>query len=295
MSAPTLKVLLVEDSGEYARIVEGLLDTDRDCRFDVRTATRLVDAMQRVESEAPDVVLLDLNLPDASGVETLERFTETARDVPVVVLADVEDEALAIEAVRIGAQDGLVKGRVENESLPRALRFAVERHRMQTVLRQQAMEDDLTGLWNRRGFLALAAHHLEVARRTAEPVSLFFLDVDHLKEINDAHGHADGDRALRETADILRGTLRSADLVSRFGGDEFCALLANCSPEAAARVVARLRADVEQRASTPGRTYRLALSVGLGHFDPARPETVEALLRRADHNMYRVKRSRVSS
>ena len=76
MSTSTLKVLLVEDSGEYARIVAELLDTDRDCRFDVRTATRLVDAMERVESEPPDVVLLDLNLPDAKGVQTLERFSE---------------------------------------------------------------------------------------------------------------------------------------------------------------------------------------------------------------------------
>jgi diguanylate cyclase (GGDEF)-like protein len=165
------------------------------------------------------------------------------------------------------------------------------------VLRAMSLRDELTGLYNRRGLLALAEHTMESAVRLRAGFGVLFIDIDGLKGINDAHGHAVGDQALREAAALLRATCRKTDVLARLGGDEFAVLLigredADVTERGASIAMARLNHAFERHAVAVKRPYTLSASIGASHFDPADPSPLELLLERADHEMYATKRFR---
>ncbi len=149
--------------------------------------------------------------------------------------------------------------------------------------------DELTGLSNRRGFLEQGRKLLAEAERGQMPTPLvFFIDVDGMKPVNDDLGHEEGDRLLRDVADLLRATFRGYDLLARLGGDEF-AVLAACGEATGAAVAARLRAKIDQHNERAGRRYQVSVSVGEAVHTPGR--SVDELLAEADERMYRVKRA----
>ena len=152
---------------------------------------------------------------------------------------------------------------------------------------QLALDDELTGLSNRRGFLRLAQKVLDVCARQSVPATVVYADLDDLKGINDRFGHDEGDRAIREAAAMLTTTLRTSDVLARLGGDEFCALLTGTGT--AEDAVERLRVAVEERNARPSTPYRLAFSVGVAAFDPGAPAPIAELLQRADVEMYGAK------
>jgi diguanylate cyclase (GGDEF)-like protein len=156
---------------------------------------------------------------------------------------------------------------------------------------QMATGDQLTGLSNRRGFEVIGPEIMAICTTRSMRATLIYLDLDGLKTINDALGHEAGDRALREFADQLRGVFRGSDLIARIGGDEFAVMLVGEGDPTAIR---RLRDALARRNSEAGAPYRLEASLGVSMFDPATPETLEALSARADAAMYEEKRRRVA-
>jgi signal transduction histidine kinase len=126
------KVLLIEDNLGDARLLELMLEEATTSRYDVTHATRLGDALGLLSDGRPDVMLLDLGLPDAQGLDSVRRARAAAGDVPLIVLTGVDDDAMAAQALQEGAQDYLAKGRIASESLTRAIRYAMQRHKMQT-------------------------------------------------------------------------------------------------------------------------------------------------------------------
>jgi diguanylate cyclase (GGDEF)-like protein/PAS domain S-box-containing protein len=159
-------------------------------------------------------------------------------------------------------------------------------------VRSISVRDELTGLYNRRGFLDLARQQLTIARQMERPALLFFVDLNGMKLINDKLGHEQGDRALVETADVLRTTFRGSDILARLGGDEFVALLMDSHASQLAIFTERVEREIEARNDQPGRAYRLSASIGCAPFDPSQPASVDELLARADALMYEQKRSR---
>ena len=155
-----------------------------------------------------------------------------------------------------------------------------------------ALVDELTGLHNRRGFLLLAEKQLQIALRTGRPDLLLFADLDGMKEINDRLGHEAGDAALRRTAALLRDSFRTSDIVTRYGGDEFLVLCPNTGPEAAPTLIEGLEQQVEDANAGAAVPWRLSLSVGTAAFDPARPATLDELIREADAAMYAAKQKK---
>ena len=152
---------------------------------------------------------------------------------------------------------------------------------------QLALDDELTGLSNRRGFLLMADKVLDVCRRQGVAAALVFADLDNLKLINDRFGHEEGDRAIREMAAILTLTLRSSDVLGRVGGDEFCALLSGKSTGEDA--VERVQFSLARRNAQSSNLYPLELSIGLADFDPLEPMPLTELMDRADQAMYESK------
>jgi diguanylate cyclase (GGDEF)-like protein len=184
-------------------------------------------------------------------------------------------------------------GEDELARLGRALAQTASRLAEQDAeLRELALVDELTGLPNRRAFLQIADHELEVAKRTRSANAVLFVDADGLKEVNDRFGHAAGDAMLRELADILRSELRQADLVARLGGDEFVVLLSRDTSVEGDEIIARLQAEADRRNDAGNHPYRLAFSVGTAVFDPASPVGIDDLLRDADAEMYQRKRAK---
>jgi len=158
-------------------------------------------------------------------------------------------------------------------------------------IRHRALRDELTGLYNRRGFLEISRQQLSLAEQMNRPALLFFVDLNNMKLINDQLGHEQGDRALVETAEVLRVTFRGSDVVARLGGDEFVALLLDGEASQLAVFTERVQRELEQRNADPNRAFRLSASVGGAAFDPKCPESIDALLAKADALMYAQKKS----
>jgi diguanylate cyclase (GGDEF)-like protein len=167
---------------------------------------------------------------------------------------------------------------------------AVKQALLDRELRFLALTDDLTGLFNRRGFFAAATQQLKLAQRNGQNLLLFFCDVDNLKTINDAYGHQEGDLALIRTADALEQSFRGCDILSRLGGDEFVALVPQTSNQGQEIFLRRLEKNLKKSSAAEPR-YSLSLSVGVARFDPKRAVTLGELMVEADKAMYVEKRS----
>jgi diguanylate cyclase (GGDEF)-like protein len=154
------------------------------------------------------------------------------------------------------------------------------------------LTDELTGLYNRRGFTLLAEQEVKKAFRIKRSMLLLFADVDYLKTINDTWGHAQGDLALQEVSAILKASLRETDILARIGGDEFVVLAVDASQESAEIMTDRLQAALQARNQQKDRTYPLTLSMGVALYDPKAPNTVSELIAQADALMYAHKQAR---
>ena len=154
-----------------------------------------------------------------------------------------------------------------------------------------ATADELTGLFNRRGFLSLAEYALLTARRRSEPASLVFIDLDRFKLINDTWGHEQGDKALTAIADVMKSTFRESDLIARQGGDEFIILLANTAQQAANKAMEQLSQNVAEYNQQAGNPWQLAFSWGCVEYDPHEHHSLNDIVAVADRRMYQAKTS----
>jgi diguanylate cyclase (GGDEF)-like protein len=177
------------------------------------------------------------------------------------------------------------------DTLRRTVLCAVRQALLDRELRSLALTDDLTCLYNRRAFLALAGQQLRVARRNGQGLLLFFADADHLKEINDSYGHREGDFALIQAADALERTFRNSDVIARLGGDEFAIIALEASCDNQEVILDRLERNLKT-ATTSENRYQLSLSVGMARFDPRQPVSLGKLIAMADEAMYEVKKNR---
>jgi diguanylate cyclase (GGDEF)-like protein len=198
----------------------------------------------------------------------------------------LRDIATGSEAGIPGANDRRIR-----ELLMRAVRCAAKQCTLQAELGNLALKDDLTGLYNRRGFHALAERQLKLGHRSGRDMLLFFIDLDGLKRINDSFGHAEGDQALQHAAEVLRKTFRDSDIIARLGGDEFAVLAIEAKDRSETTIMSRLRKYLKALNSGAAE-YAISLSVGLARFDHANPSSIRQLLLRADQAMYAQKRSR---
>jgi diguanylate cyclase (GGDEF)-like protein len=155
--------------------------------------------------------------------------------------------------------------------------------------RQLSLLDELTSLQNRRGFIFLAEQQLKVVSRTKKGMLLLFADLDNMKWINDNFGHQTGDKALIDTANILKKHIREADILARFGGDEFVALIDNSSEAFSEMLARRIEESVENYNREGAQDFKLSLSIGFAIYDPESPCSIEELLAQADNNMYKNK------
>ena len=198
------------------------------------------------------------------------------------LLRDVRTEAQ-------GTLPGGTPNQPVSELLMRAVRCAAKQYMLQAELGNLALTDELTGLYNRRGFLALAERQLKLGRRSGRGMLLFVMDVDRMKHINDTFGHLEGDRALKRTAEVLEQTFRNSDVVARVGGDEFGVLAIEASGHSEATIKARLFECLKSNCAKESR-YQISLSLGLARFDSGNRTSIGELMAKADQAMYEHKK-----
>ncbi len=289
MQQRPIKILLVESEEDYFDQLQEGLGAAHSGVLELEWVSELGQALARLTQGGFDAVLLALELPDSQGMVTFDRAYAFAPDVPIIVISNEADEEAAVSTVQGGAQDYLVKSESGPSLLVRSVRHAIERHRLFSALRSLSLIDDLTGLYNRRGFADLGEQYLKLARRSGRGVSMVYLDLDRFKTINDSLGHHVGDRALIKVADILRATFRRSDIIARLGGDEFGVLVLEAADESYETLVERLRERVVDFNESSPEPYQLSVSIGMAYYEDDPRVRLEDMVAAADAAMYREK------
>ena len=291
------RVLMVEDSRLSLEVYAQRLERRG---YVVQAATSAEEARQRLDEAQPDIVLLDVFMPKVSGFDFLRELRASPRTstTPVILISALSDTKHIVEGLELGANDYVTKPIVmpiltaRMEALLRATELVRKLEVQTELLSKLAAFDDLTGAYNRRSMF----HHLEAelsrCRRYGRSVSVLMMDIDHFKRVNDSHGHLVGDQALRWVVSVMQAELRAMDLICRYGGEEFCAILPETNHSGATRAAERLRSAVE-RGKFEHESLKLSLTVSVGGaaWSNAAGKEVPDLLARADESLLEAKRA----
>ncbi len=289
----SLKLLMIEDNPDDEALV---LRTIRKGGFDVdhqrvENREQLVEALRQQDW---DIVLSDYQLPEFNGLAALRTVKERAPDLPFIIVSGTIGEELAVEAMRSGAQDYLMKDNLARlvPAIRRELNDADERRALRIAretLRHQAYHDILTGLPNRWLLRDRLEQVFAFARSRNTRPTVMFLDLDRFKNLNDTLGHLLGDQLLRAVADRLRGVVSEQDTLARLGGDDFVLLFSDVPDEAAAETLARTILD---QFDTPfrldGKEIYLDASIGIARY-PENGTDPDILIKHAESAMYYAK------
>ena len=286
-----MKVLLLEDDPHASELLSLALG-QIDQRYDFLYASRLSEALALLDTQAVDIALIDLGLPDATDTEAALALRSQFPHVPIVALTGHRFDDLAVTLTRHGIQDFLRKGDASPQRVHEVLQLAIERHRQDAALRRQAMHDVLTGVLNRAHLEEQLRKAADRAARLGMVGAVLSIDVDDFKAVNDRFGHHTGDAVLIELSSRLTQTLRRGDNVYRVGGDEFIVVAEgmHAATEAEA-IAAHVRNALHFYMEGRGERIAVSASIGVSLF-PDQSDDPATLLRLCDDAMYSVKRTR---
>jgi two-component system, cell cycle response regulator len=277
-------ILIADDDDE---ILQGLGDLLSD-RYQLTFARDGGEAMAALHLWPFDLAILDLSLPiiDGFGLVKAIRGADELPSSAVMFLSGQSDPHLKVHALALGAVDYVTKPFDPDELVARVARILAATSREKS-LRADAMTDPLTGLANYRSFSQSLERELERSRRYKLPLSLITLDLDHLKVINDEHGHDAGNEAIRLAARVLTGAVRKFEVVARQGGDEFAVILPSTGAADAQQLAERLRGEIGAQ-TVQG--MRLSASIGVASWNKTSLDAA-ALVKASDEALYRAKRA----
>lgn len=271
-----LKVLLVDDDLDIHFLVKEYL-SEKDDLFVLDAVLSLDQAYESVAIGKPDVVLLDLSLTANPGLDSFNRFRSQVNGLPVVIFTSLDDESAALEAVKKGAQDYLVKGHVTPRMLTQVLRYSVERYRTQGKARNPQLTDVVTGLHNAEGFAVFAEQALRSSSRNLNGTVVFLFVLEQLKLIESRFGQGEAHNALKITTEILRESFRVSDILARVGYDRFVVLPASSSPFLSSTVMSRIKAS-QTYYNSRFNLYRILLRWQVHHFPADGPLSIDELM-----------------
>ena len=293
----TFKILLIEDNPDYIDLIQEMFfdinnDSSNESKFKLHSAQSYKEACNFLykNDNDIDVILLDLFLPDSSGEETLNKFKDVVLETPVIVITQLDDDGTAHKALQEGMQDYILKDKLNQEVLLHTIKHSIDRHKMTELIRDLALRDGLTGLYNRRGFLTVAEYSIKLSKRKKQRITTIFIDLDCMKDINDKYGHKEGDAVLIETAKILKKSFRDSDLIARFGGDEFIVLAIDANNNHS--LIKRLKKNTLLYNNTSQKEYNLSLSFGITSHSYKANLFVDDLIKEADELMYKYKKKK---
>jgi two-component system cell cycle response regulator len=298
------RILVVDDHPDNVEIIDARLSSRG---YEIETANNGQEALDKVYANPPHLILCDVMMPLIDGYEVSRRIKsdEALPFIPIILVTARDSTQDKVEGLEAGADDYLTKP-INFPELEARVRSMLRIKRLQDELDQKNRElevankrlrklsitDGLTELFNHRHVHQLLHEEFERSMRTAEPVAVAMLDLDRFKQVNDTYGHPTGDVILYETARIIRETAREIDMVGRYGGEEFIAILPNTSVEEAARFAERVRQAVESHEyRDEANQIHMTVSSGVASFPGLDVDSPELLLKRADEALYVAKES----
>ena len=312
-------ILVVDDIRENLKLLVHILT---EAGYRVRPANSGELALAAIDAERPALILLDVRMPGMDGYAVCRQLKarEETRDIPIIFISASTEAEERVVGFQLGGVDFVTKPFRKDELLARVqthlelsqlrrrltqqtidlqlvndqlLQEIEGRKRVEAEIREMSFRDELTGLYNRRGFFVLTEQQFKITQRTHKSLLLIFLDVDGLKEINDQQGHQEGDVALIATARLLQQTFRGSDIIARLGGDEFALLLID-NTLAAEVFSTRLQQSLATYNASAEHHFALSMSWGMTQYDPAVPVSLDQLLATADQEMYGRKNAKYS-
>ena len=277
----SLRILFVEDNPGDIRLVREMLIAADEERIELSFVSRVGEVRTRLAQGGIDVILLDLNLPDANGLSAVEHIHADFPEIPLVVLSSVIDEELAVASLQAGAQDFLVKGMINGPLLTRSIFYAIKRKDLEDQLLFSLHHDSLTGLYNRKFLIAELERAIRRSQSSGGKFAVLLLDLSRFKSINDTYGHGVGDSLLIEVARILSGMLDPGMILARMGGDEFGFLLpAPGEGDDVGRFARRIRQELCRVHAIDSIEIDLDLVIGISLF-PDDGTSAEDMVRKA--------------
>ena len=297
-----VRVLVVDDLPDNVEILRARLESRG---YAVATASNGEEALAAVHSAPPQLILCDVMMPGIDGYEVSRRIKSDGSlpFIPLILVTALGETEHIVQGLNTGADDYIAKP-YHFQELEARVRAMLRIKRLQDELDQKNRElevankrlkklsitDGLTELFNHRHVHELLRDEFERSRRSEEPLAVVMIDLDRFKAVNDTYGHPTGDVVLFETARILTETAREIDMVGRYGGEEFIAILPNTSEEEGARFAERVRVAVEAHVYRDESTeIRMTCSSGVASFPTGAVETPEELLKNADEALYAAK------
>lgn len=294
MSSHKLNFLLIDPKRDEAFIYQKLLNEGPFLHYQTHFthAQTLSQALAIIQKKAFHLIITNIYLDDAEGMEIINQLQTEAPHTPIVILSEKIDEKLALDAIAKGVQDFILKSELTPTLFSRIIGFAIERHYYQEVIRDLSFKDELTGVFNRRGFVTLAEQQIELSKRIKRGFYLFLFDLDFLKHINDTFGHSSGDKALKETSECLKKSFRSSDIIARIGGDEFAVLAINVPQEHELFLISNIEKTFHEFNKHSYLKFNLSISCGYVYFDPTSDLKLDTLIEKADKALYEMKKER---
>ncbi|MGJ5628991.1 GGDEF domain-containing response regulator [Nostoc sp. CALU 1950] len=303
-------ILIVDDTPDNLRLLAKILELQG---YIIRKSLNGRMALQAAERHPPDLILLDINMPEMNGYEVCQQLksSKTTDQIPIIFISALDQINDKVQAFKLGGQDYITKPFQELEVLMRVRNQLLikqqhqqlleqnqrleheiqERLKAESEIRQLSLTDELTGLYNRRGFFWLANQQFKIAQRTQMFCCLLFVDLDGLKQINDSLGHEIGDRMLVDTAQLLKQTFRDSDIIARLGGDEFVIFVPVCS-RTTEEFYPRLQSNIDRFNQEHNHSYQLSISIGVTQCVLNENVSLEQLIEEADKLMYEQKRAK---
>lgn len=284
-----IDILYIDDDYEDFLLTEAMLSSKARKNYRLKWAESAESGFEALRKTNPDVCLVDYRLGGDDGLEFIRRIVESGFDGPVILLTGMNDDALDRAALGAGAVDFLAKRDVNATVLIRAIRYGLQQKHKEHELTRQATTDALTSLRNRAAFDRELERTVASNRRSGNAFGIILLDLDHFKPINDSLGHDAGDDVLIEVGKRLGRCCRDADVIARWGGDEFAIICEGLeSANDAALLAGRIQDSLSEPFDVNGASITTTSSIGI-YYSEAGNRDFENLVRRADHALYAAK------
>jgi diguanylate cyclase (GGDEF)-like protein len=297
-------IVIVDDMPDNLRLLAGIL---KDWGYKVRPAPNATRALATIQKEPPALILLDIMMPDMDGYEVCRQLKADQRtsDIPIIFLSALNEVFDKVKAFKAGGVDFITKpfqveevlARVRTHLIIRAQQEALAKKNQELEkknsliteqakkLEQLATKDHLTGLSNRRDFQDKTNREVERVKRNQKPFAMIMIDIDHFKQVNDTHGHDFGDKVLAAVGHGLEKMLRAQDIVARWGGEEFIALLPETDADGAQHVAEKIRKEIAAgRHHLEDISISITVTMGIAMFDGF--GSLEDCIKKADHALY---------
>lgn len=291
------KILIVDDSNENIVLLDSMLKDD----YEVLFATSGQRALEVAQESEPDIILLDIIMPEMDGYEVIENLKDNTQtqNIPVIFLTAKTSKEDLLKGFQLGSVDYIAKPFFEEEIKARLKTHLDNRQLIKQLesankkLEQISLSDPLTGIANRRYFDQFLEQMFSITQRERKPLSLLIIDVDYFKKYNDCYGHFAGDQCLQTIAETLDNFAnRGGDLASRYGGEEFAMILSDTSSENAEQFASNCRMAVEALQiphSASDISEYITISIGITTLEGKIGETIEQILQDADKALYQAK------